>query len=238
MDIARSEVHDVSYGRKRIYFELKRRDRKTISITVRPDLSVVVAAPLESAIETVKERVAKRSGWIAKQQLWFAGFMPRTPERRYLGGETHLYLGKPYRLRIIEGEIRSVSLNHGFLEVAAKGKPSPKLIKGQLDAWYRERANKLFLSMTERQAHERGISNTPKVFVKKMKTHWGSMSNSGNMTLNPNLIMAPKACIDYVICHELCHIRHPNHDKGFFELLSSLMPDWEKRKQVLEQALK
>lgn len=70
-----------------------------------------------------------------------------------------------------------------------------------------------------------------------MKTRWGSLSRAGTMTLNVALIQTPRPCIEYVITHELCHVRERNHGAGFYKLLKKVMPDWEKRKKRLETAL-
>jgi predicted metal-dependent hydrolase len=70
--------------------------------------------------------------------------------------------------------------------------------------------------------------------IRDMKTRWGSLSKGGILTLNIKLIAAPKECIEYVVVHELCHLKYPNHDKKFYRLLETRLPDWEKRKQKLE----
>ena len=88
------------YGEHRIDFAVVRRQRKTLEIAVEPDASVVVAAPFDVPIEAIAEKVRKRAAWVRRQQRFFSQFMPRTPERRYLAGETHLYLGRQYRLKV------------------------------------------------------------------------------------------------------------------------------------------
>jgi hypothetical protein len=70
-----------------------------------------------------------------------------------------------------------------------------------------------------------------------MKKRWGSLSHNGLLTLNTDLIRAPKACIDYVITHELCHLKHHNHGPNFYRLLEKMMPDWERRKTQLELSM-
>jgi hypothetical protein len=77
----------------------------------------------------------------------------------------------------------------------------------------------------------------PRLIVRAMQSRWGSLSQGGTMTLNANLVRAPRACIEYVVVHELCHLKHRDHAASFFRLLGRVMPDWEKRKQRLETAL-
>jgi predicted metal-dependent hydrolase len=94
MKTAPEECHEMAHGRPRVAFLIKRREHKTMSITVMPDQRVEMAAPLEASVESIKAIVAKRLGWIVRQQAWFARFAPRTLERRYLGGESHLSSGR------------------------------------------------------------------------------------------------------------------------------------------------
>ena len=75
----------------------------------------------------------------------------------------------------------------------------------------------------------------PKIVIKKLEKRWGSLAKSGTLTLNINLIKAPKECIDYVVTHELCHIQYHDHSRAFYDLLFHKMPDWERRKMKLEK---
>jgi predicted metal-dependent hydrolase len=238
MKTAPEECHEIAYGRQRVAFLIKRRERKTMSITVMPDQRVEIAAPLEASVESIKAIVAKRLGWIVRQQTWFARFAPRTPERRYLGGESHLYLGRHFRLKIKKGEKNAVRIAHGYMEVEAKNDCSPDSVKKIIEAWYRKQAMRIFMDIMDGQLAEFEIKKRPTLRIRRMRTRWGSLSKGGILTLNLALIRASKRCIEYVVCHELCHIRIPNHSEAFFELLAARMPDWKKRKLELEESLK
>lgn len=100
-----TERSHIEYGGHRIDFAVVRRRRRTLEIAVEPDATVVVAAPLDAPIEAIVEKVRKRAPWIQRQQSFFSQFMPRTPERRYLAGETHLYLGRQYRLKVVQSGV-------------------------------------------------------------------------------------------------------------------------------------
>jgi predicted metal-dependent hydrolase len=170
--------------------------------------------------------------------MHFDQFRPRSPKRRYVGGETHLYLGRQYRLKVIRGTSEGVKLKGAFLIVAVANKTAPH-VKRLVRAWYRERGNsritERFQAIAPRFA--RLGCTTPRLILRSMPRRWGSFSRNGRVLLNPDLIRAPVACIDYVITHELTHLVHPNHGPGFYELLETLMPDWQRRKQRLEQLL-
>jgi len=90
----------VRFGDQIIEFAILRRPRRTLEIAVEPDLRVIVTAPVEATIEAIEGKVFNRAAWVRRQQRYFGQFLPRTPERRYLSGETHLYLGRRYRLKV------------------------------------------------------------------------------------------------------------------------------------------
>lgn len=222
-----------------IEYRLKRTDRSTLAITVQPDGSVEVTAPKTAEIEKVEHRIAKRARWIADQQRFFGLYRPTTPQRRYVAGETHLYLGRQYRLRIHEGEDEGVSLRAGQL-VAITPKPTDAVrVRELVRRWYRAKARtklseryELAVPRFERLGIER-----PTLLIRDMTRSWGSHSMNGRITLNRDLIRAPSSGIDYVVVHELCHAVHTNHGPTFFALLERMMPDWRRRKERLERLL-
>jgi predicted metal-dependent hydrolase len=108
-------------------------DRKSLGITVTPEMEVLVKAPVDTSVEIVKEKIRKKAPWIIKQQSFFLSFQPKTPLRKYVSGETHLYLGKQYRLQIHIGNEESVKLKGKFIEVTASEKSR---VKDLLNNWY------------------------------------------------------------------------------------------------------
>jgi predicted metal-dependent hydrolase len=104
--------------------------------------------------------------------------------------------------------------------------------------WYREKRNRIrgrFQAIAPRFI--RLGCAPPKPTLRSMPRRWGSFTRAGNILLNPDLIRAPVACIDYVIVHELIHLIHPNHSPGVYDRLDTLMPDWRARKQRLERVM-
>ncbi len=241
------EVREVKYGTQFIEYELERRDRSTLEITVEPEGSVRVVAPAGAAAEDIAARVRRRARWILAQQQTFAEFRPRTPARRYLPGETHLYLGRQYRLRIVPAdhgteapESARVKMVRGFLEVTGVAFEDTQAIEKNVTSWFRERAS---IQLPRRVEVCRGRFPDPTAVepaglrLQRMQTRWGSMSAGGRLLLNPDLIRASMESIDYVITHELCHLLVPSHSRRFYEIQESVMPDWERRKQRLERTL-
>lgn len=233
------QVYRIRYGSRMIAFELEYRKRKTLEISVHPDTSVQVVAPLDRTLDEIREKVRKRASWILEQQRFFSLFLPQQPPRRYVSGETHAYLGKMYRLRTLTSTEERVMLKRGIIYVYIGDRSDPVRVKQLLDAWYRERAMEKFherMQLCSRRTRKYGIEE-PALEIRTMSKRWGSCSKEGRLLLNSHLVKAPSHCIDYVITHELCHKRHFGHSHEFYELLTRLMPDWRARKNRLEQVV-
>ena len=225
------------YGGQRIPFQIEQRQRKKLAITVQPDMRLEVVAPEGSDTERVLQRVEKRAGWILRQWRYFEQFQPTLPGRRYVSGETHVYLGRQYRLKVHKGEAEQVKLIGRFLHVWCKDREDQSRIKSLVDGWYREHAERILdhrLRVCLEQCPSLRLSQEPRVTIRKMTHRWGSCTKAGNVLLNTHLVKVPVHCIDYVIVHELCHLQIHNHSPAFYRLLSRCMPDWERRKRRLE----
>lgn len=216
---------------------LIRRPRKTLGISVLPDGSLELVAPLDSSPEAILEKVNKRRRWIRKKRAEFAAMNITRPKLRYCSGATHRYLGRQYRLRVSKSSSNSVKLKNGYFRIEATD-TSEKAVKNLLENWMRAHAEKQFARRLEpwKTWCQRRKLPEPKVRLRKMEKRWGSAQANGNILLNPLLIRTPSICIDYVITHELCHLRHPQHDRAFYNLLSGMCPNWQAIKSRLEQA--
>ena len=234
------ESHCLRYGVREIRYEIVRRRRKTLEIAVTPDASVVVVAPLNVPVDAIEAKLKKRSAWITRQQRYFSQFLPRTPERCFIAGETHLYLGRQYRLKVVPHFQKCVKLTRSFIIVQTHHPNSPEVTRDLMEEWYREQAQVTFRERLEACLGSFSAPETyrPKgLIIRQTKKRWGSMSPSGRLLLNLRLVQAPVDAIDYVITHEICHMAEPHHGATFFNLLEEVMPDWERRKQSLERAM-
>lgn len=226
----------IQFGSKKIDFHLSFSDRQSLGITITPDMVVLVKAPLGTPIEKVKEKVKKKASWIIKQQSFFLGFYPKTPVRKYISGESHLYLGRQYRLKISTGKKPEVKYKGRFIEVVSKDKSKVKMLMKQ---WYRHKAKEKFAVIAEPliiRFKKYKVEPTG-IFIQEMSKRWGSCTSKGKIILNPELIKAPTPCIEYVILHELCHLVHHDHTQKFIDLQTKEMPGWEKWKSKLERLL-
>jgi predicted metal-dependent hydrolase len=226
----------IEFGSRRIDFQMEYTNRKSLGITVTPDLDVLVKAPAGTSIEAVKEKLRKKAPWIIRQQSFFLAFHPKMPVRKFVSGETHLYLGRQYRLKIIPGGEENVKLKGRFIEVTTADKTKAKQL---IDGWYLKNANQKFHAIAQEfiGRFKKYNIEPSSIALREMPTRWGSCTAKGKIMLNPELIKAPKGCIGYVIIHELCHLIHHDHTQKFLDLQTKEMPDWEKWKMKLEKFL-
>ena len=226
----------ILYGSSLIEYEIEYVQRKTLGITVHPDGTVTLKAPVDAMPEDIQKKVRHRAVWILRQKRYFESFGTPTTERQYISGESHLYLGRQYMLRIKESKANAVHYHNNILEIECQNKKDAGRV---LQLWYFERAQIKFPEYAKpiiEQFATYGVQ--PKsLSVRKMEKRWGYCTTDGDIFLNPRLICAPRCCIEYVITHELCHLVHRNHTKEFYALLSKEMPHWEKWKTKLERMM-
>lgn len=226
----------IDFGSQRIEFRLNYVDRKTLGISVTPEMEIIVNAPLSAPLQKVKDKVRQKAPWIIRQQHFFLAFYPKTPPRRYISGETHLYMGRQFQLKVKLGKKDQASYKGRFIEVTTNDKMKTKAI---LKRWYRSKAKEKFAEIAEPliQRFEKYKVKPEGLYIQTMKSRWGSCTPKGKIILNTELIKAPKRCIEYVIIHELCHLIHHDHTQKFIDLQTKEMPDWAKWKRKLEELL-
>lgn len=227
------------YGSRTIQFRLERRNVKSLAISVHPAGLVEVVAPLKAGAEEIERRVSRKARWVLKQQRQFAVILGLPTGRKSRSGESIRYLGRQYRLRIRQGEQESIKLTRGGLEVVTHSNSRADKAARLIAAWMADRARE---KLTER--FQRCVKLVDGIGIKggqcsirRMPRRWGSCTRRGRVLLNPTLISASVDCIDYVIIHELCHLRCHHHRPEFYKLLSQILPDWKRRKARLEASL-
>jgi predicted metal-dependent hydrolase len=225
-------------GKETISYELLLSpSRKTLTIEVHPDCRVVVRAPTATSSALIESRVRRRRLWIRRQIMEFQAYLPRSPGRQHISGESHLFLGRQYRLRLRTAPRASVAIHRPFLTVSLPSGSGSVDVKSALERWYRAQAEKVFRDTLLHLYGKLSGASQPRLIVRTMKTRWGSLSPAGNLTLNVDLVRAPLSCIEYVVAHELCHMSHRRHDARFYRQLALIIPDWERRKRRLETVL-
>ena len=226
----------IQYGATIIDYVIEFAQRKTLSICVNPDSSVCLKAPIDATSKQIQQKVHKRASWILKQKRFFESFGTSTTKRQYISGESHLYLGRQYMLRVRESNVNAVHYQNNIIEIECRHKKDAGIL---LQTWYRQRANVKFQEYAQPIIEQFSIYGVKpqSLSIKKMDKRWGYCTIDGHITLNPRLICAPRCCIEYVITHELCHLIYRSHNKEFYALLTKEMPHWEKWKNKLERIL-
>ncbi len=234
MSVSDNRKLTVQYGDEHLEFQVVPSSSRveSVRISVDPLDGIQVVAPVKATDSEIRSAVRRRAKWISK---YYGSNHKNNLCKRAVSGEEVLYLGRRYLLKVIVSNLDSVKMKGGKLVVQTRD-CQPDMVMSAVDEWYRQRAKEyfsrritaLFSPVLDKK------DEPPKFTVRLMKRQWGSCSPDGKLLLNPLLIRAPQACVDYVIAHELCHLRHHDHGAGFYRLLESRMPDWKERKDFLE----
>lgn len=205
--------------------------RKTVAITVERDRSIVVRAPLGADPAKIHAAVEARKLWIYEKRRHPQKYPapPDPPGKELVNGESVLYLGRHYRIELVEsgGEVQ---FTQKFLV--------PRRLAGQrgavLRAWYQARAAAKILPRVAHFARTLGVTyNAAK--LSNSQYRWGSCTPKNNLTFNWRLIKAPMFVIDYVIVHELAHLLEPNHTPKFWNIIAAQIGQMEKAKGWLKE---
>jgi len=231
------EGRSIQFGTRQILYHLHRTDRRNVRMVVSPELTVDIFAPKTATHEEIRSVVKKKAAWIARTLDKMEVYHPLATPKRYLSGETFVYLGRQYRLKVEKGKNQAAKLSGRFFFVEIEGRKDAKIVKRKAETWYRKRAREILNLYIEKCYTIASRHNIPKpsLMIRTMRRRWGSCSPSSRITLNRNLIQAPVHCIEYVIMHELCHLKHHNHSNAFYSLLTRCLPDWRKRKETLDR---
>lgn len=229
-------MHNYSfmYAGSEITYEVQRGFRRTIAISITDSRGVVVRAPHLIPHGHIHAFVLEKASWIYKKIQFLRLHAPTRKKLLYEVGELQPYLGKSYSLQLFVAPIKTVQIHEQEIHVSLP-RVSPPLVKNALSHWYLEEASRI---LTARYHEALPLFKIHAVvpaslIVKRMRGKWGSCSHDNHILLNSELIKTPLACIDYVIYHELCHVRHHDHSPRFHRFMTTVMPDWRSRKKIL-----
>lgn len=237
--MAREMPPPIQFGGTTIRYEVIRRaGRKSVSVVVDPVDGVQVVAPTQAKARYFADVVERRAAWIV-QKLADIDNVARPLRRDFVNGERYYYLGRQYELRLANGGRRSpprVRLISGRFIVAANiGRSAAKrriVIRSALAEWYREHAAIRLGERVDSYADKLGLK-PGKLLIRQPRRRWASCDKAGNLRFNWRLIMAPMLLVDYVVAHELCHLKHLDHSTDYWRMLRSVMPDFERRRERL-----
>ena len=217
-------------------YKLIASERKTASLSVLPSGAIILKSPNDISEERINEFLKKKYLWLKKQLREVNKYKQATTKKEYICGESFLYLGRQYMLKVHEYQIcETITIEKNILNVFShKSKTDASHSAIILEKWYKEKALNVFKEELRKMSKIFGYTEIPCLVIRKMKKRWGSCTNSDTIILNPELIKATRNCISYVIAHELCHIQYKHHNDNFYNLLSIKFPNWKKTKEKLE----
>ena len=221
-----------------IHYEIRHRPAVTrrIHLEINKEGDLRVIAPRRMSRRAIHKTLQRRAHHVARFLIKARARQRDQPEFLYTSGEKHLFMGRHYPLEILQrhGKPVTVSLTDERIQVMVPESTHDR-VRNKLENWYRQRAQQHFAERLAgySQAAPWTSGESPPMRLRRMKRTWGSCSSKGVITLNPHLVKAPKECIDYVIAHEVCHLREHNHGKAFYALQERLYPGWRDAKAHL-----
>jgi predicted metal-dependent hydrolase len=213
--------------------------RTSISIIVHRTKRVEIKAPAGTPVTFIQDLAGKKAAWIVKRLRVLDSMNAPQVERKYHDGEVFFFLGTPFSLAVLSGSHDgAVRFDDGYLVVNNPWPlPGPDQInytKIKILDWYRDQATMIIGDKVLEFAEVLGI-DPPPFKLRNVRRRWGSCNHKNNLNFNIRLIMAPIALVEYVVLHELCHIRHKNHAREFWDSLRVVMPDYSARRGLLKQ---
>ena len=216
-------------------YTVQRTSRKKSATIKVENKEVIVVVPKTLSKKRINELVEKKSPWINKKLHEYENLVPTKP-KEYVSGESFTYLGRNYRLKIIEGASEEIKLKHGQLVIGNLSKESEystsELIRSSLENWYIERANEKLIKKNKRYSKLIGV-NPRSIKVKSYKSRWGSCTVKGDVSYNWKIVIAPNRIIDYLVIHELCHLIHHNHSPLYWKTVENYCSDYKESREWL-----
>ena len=222
-------MNSIRFGNSQITYKIRRTKRTTTQIVV-DNFGVKILTSEQKSQKQIQDLVKKHSKWIYKKKNRFKDL--NNYEISYEAGSRLPYLGRNYMLQVIISKDREAfSFKNGRFIVKLRKFRKSKIKEFYTD-WLKQKSPAVLKKQVSKFTKKLGI-HTPKIHIKKQKNRWGSVTKKGTINFNQNLVKAPLKIIDYVVAHEVCHFKIPNHSSKYWELVYSIMPDYEKRNDWL-----
>ncbi len=208
-----------------------RTKRKTIALIVESNGDLIIRAPKRATKREINALVKKHADWIVEKQDEVRKEQEAFTPRQFAEGEEFYFLGKSYALQYTGAKKSTLRLWGEKLQVARSVQEKPERV---IEQWYKKEARQIFTERVNFYAEKYGFEYN-KLKLSSAKRRWGSCSSIGNINLTWRLVMAPPEIIDYVVVHELCHLREQNHSKAFWAQVGAIMPNYKARRKWLKE---
>lgn len=225
------------YQFENIEFRIVYSRRRTLGISVLPDSSVVVRAPYRASLKTITRIVSEKAAWIIKHRDNYRAKENKKLNSTFGTGDKQLFRGQECLLQVQQSKKAFILFKENIIEIGIDKPEDKQAIKRLLYKGYKTEAAKIFPMMLGSilKIHENQNFKPAGLIIRSMKSRWGSCSRKGIITLSTELVKLPDIFIEYVILHELCHLKHHNHGRDYYALLSELFPDWKQVRKNLRE---
>ena len=208
-------------------------NRRSISIILHPVKGITVRAPYRTSLKTIEKFVFQKAGWIQKTLDKYKSAKNLNEDKRFMAKT--ILKGREYELKVTPYVQDHITLNDNIIEIGISNENDPHLIRSKLNRWYMNKAREIIpgrIIEIINKYDEYAFVPTA-IRIRKMKSRWGSCNSKGRVTINSELVKVNAALIDYVIIHELCHLKFHNHGSEFYRMLQSLVPDYKALRKEL-----
>ncbi len=210
--------------------QIIRTNRKTFGLEIKPDGQLIVRAPKTASDALIKSMVAKKANWVVNTRARLAVQYPNLEPKTFSPGEDFYYLGEKYPLRLTTRQRPLLDLDGAFyLFKGAQNRARDVFIE-----WYREETRQITADLIQQYALQYRLK-VNKVHITSARTRWGSCSGKNNLNFTYRLAMAPFEVIDYVVVHEIAHLKVRNHSKAFWNVVAEINPGYEQHRKWLKR---
>ena len=213
-----------------------RKDIKNLHLSVHPPTGRVrIAAPSRASLDTIRAFAIAHIAWIRRNQRKIT-MQEREPPREFIDRESHFVWGERVVLKVVECRATPiVTKRHRTLVLQARPGATTMDKQHIIDSWYRDEVRRVAAPLQAKWETRLKVV-ARRIFVQRMKTKWGGCNPlTGNIRLNTDLAKKPPECLDYIVLHELAHLRERRHSPEFFALLDNAMPQWRHVRQLLNE---
>lgn len=220
-----------------IEFKVVYSGRRTIGISVLPDSSVIVRVPYLTSLNTISRIINEKYAWVLKHRDNYRRSDNNSLNRSYITGEIHLFRGNKSVLKIEKSEKSYIRFYDNTIELGTERTNDATAVRKLLYKGYKNEALVRFPELMSKVLgeHPDQMFKPSGLVIRTMKRRWGSCSNKGIITLSTELIKLDDLYIEYVITHELCHLKHHNHGSQYYRLLSEVFPEWKTVRKELRK---
>ena len=227
----------VVFDNEKIKYIVNRKQIKNINMRINPDGNIVISAPEKVKAKEIRRLVLDKVGWIKKTQISLSKIDRKRENLNFLDGEKIYLLGKEYILKIIPSKLNSMHIQDNTLYINIK-KNNKEYIQNFYMKFLKQNLKCKVSQFVEYYCDTLVAHDilAPNIEIRKMKSRWGTCIPKKNKVIfNMALIKTPEHCIEYVVLHELTHFKHINHNEKFYNFITVFMPDWKRRKKILDE---